>query len=303
MQTKAHDALRVFSHQALDFWLQKLSPTASVNTVRASVRAKYEEAPGVVTIELTPNHRWKGFTPGQHVELTLEVDGRRLRRTWTLSGGANARSLQLTISKIPGGRVTPWVHEQLNIGDVVELSQARGTFVRRHADRPTLFLAGGVGITPALAMIRTLTSVGFSRAFTLVHYVRDESLAIARAELDRIQARDPLFRYVLVVTEDDKPGAEERRVSADQLSRANITPADCETFVCGPAPFMDAAEAAIHTLAPDTTVAREYFTVPQRDTAGAGGTVHFARSNATQEASATMTLLETAEAAGLTPKL
>lgn len=301
VSSKQRRSLRVFTSQALDFWLQKVSPTASVHQTLAQVVERHDEAPDVVTLILKPNHHWEGFQAGQHVEVTIEVDGRRLRRTWTLSGGAHESTLRLTIGKIPRGRVTGWIHEQLSVGTIVTLSAARGEFVLPAGDTPVVFVAGGVGITPALSMIRTLANSGFTRPFTLVHYARTDAHAIARDELERYARLEPNFRYVCIVTNDDQPGVEARRIHAEQLQTLDLELDTSELLVCGPGAFMDAARSALSALAPNAAIHQEFFTLPTRTTEGTGGTVHFASANQSITVDSEMTLLESAEAAGLTP--
>lgn len=293
---------QVFSRDAVDFWLQRFSKTASINGIWAQVVAKEERVPGVVTIQLRPNRNWKGFQAGQHAELRFEVDGRRLTRRWTISNAETSPVLEFNISKIANGRVTPWIHERIEVGDTVELSAAQGDFVLPATNEDVLFIAGGVGITPALAMIRTLARTNFRRAFTLMHYVRSEELAIARAELETLSVREPNFRYELFVTNDGVPGVEQRRISSEHVRRAQPRVEASHVFLCGPAPFMDAAKAAVESIAPGIDIRQEYFVAPSRQSDGTGGTIRFTSSRTEIEANASQTLLEAAEAAGLTPR-
>lgn len=292
---------QVFTRQAVDYWLQKVSKRASVRATIAEVVAKEERVPGIVTLQLRPNARWRGFRAGQHVELSVEVDGRRLVRRWTISSGETSRTLELNISRIPDGRVTPWVHERVQVGDRVELSEAKGEFTLPENYEDIVFVAGGVGVTPALSMIRTLQTRGFRRGFTLVHYVRNAELALAKKELETLAIREPFFRYLCVETRDSEPGAADRQVSADNLRAMNLLLDRSEVYVCGPGGFMDATQDAVHAIAPNAKVQREHFVIAKRSFEGAGGRVFFSASNASHDADDSTSVLEAAEAAGLQP--
>lgn len=288
---------------AIDFWLQKLSPTWSSRERLAEVVRVEDECPGVVTLTLRPNRRWRGAEAGQHVHVDVCVDGRWLRRTWTISSSADDANLQLTIQAIDGGRVTSWVHERLRVGALVKLSAASGDFVLPADGGPVVFLAGGVGITPALAMLRTMRDRGDQRPFVLVHYVRSLEYAIASEDLRALHRALPQLRVTVIPTDrhrDDAPTL----IHAEQLRALDLTDAlDTATWLaCGPSGFMDAARDAVAALSPTLTLRVERFTPAPRVAAGEGGHVHFTRTARDGTNLPTQTLLEAAEAAGLQPK-
>jgi len=288
---------------AIDFWLQKVHPVVSLRECRAQVRDIDETCAGVKTVTLRPNRRWKGFVAGQHVHVTLDVDGVRLRRTWTISSSADARDITLTIGRIPNGRATSWVHEHLQVGDIVQLSEAQGTFTLPSTGAPVVFLAGGAGITPALSMLRTMRDRNDMRAFELVHFVRDSAHAICRLELEGIQDALPNVRVHIIETHDGDP-IKEQRVSAELLTSLNLGrgPDLSEWMLCGPSGFMDACQTIIEQIRPEITARFERFTPPSMEHAGQGGTIHLAREGAALHNAATDNLLTAIEATGRNPK-
>lgn len=287
---------------AVDFWLQRIVPTASLDACRARVRRVEEECPGIKTVTLRPNRHWSGFTPGQHVHVTLEVDGVRLRRTWTISSSAEDRDITLTIGRIPGGRATQWIHDRLQVGDVVELSQAQGSFTLPEDGSPVVFLAGGAGVTPALSMLRSMRARRDMRRFELVHFVRGPAYAFARHEFEAIQDDLPNVRTHVIETYDDDP-TRTRRISKSLLQELRLgrDPAPTQWMICGPSGFMDAAHDILADLHPDVSPRSERFTPPSMDHAGQGGTIHL-RDGTQAPNSSEQTLLTAIEAAGKNPK-
>lgn len=288
---------------AVDFWLQKLDPTWSVQECRAQVVAIDETCPGVKTLTLRPNRKWSGFQAGQHVRVSLQIDGRWLSRTWTISSSAASKQLTLTIGRIEGGRVTPWIHDELTVGTVVKLHPAQGDFVLPASGEPVVFLAGGAGITPALSMLRTMRDRNDQRRFELVHFIRSEAHAIAREELQALQEALPHVTIHWVVTHDGVAG-KEQRISAALLQQLCLDEGITQAtwMVCGPEGFMNAATEILTDLRPTAVLRTERFAPPAMRNAKGGGTVRFARSDEQAPNASTHTLLSAVEATGRTPK-
>lgn len=289
---------------AVDFWLQKWNPTWSLGECLAEVRSINEECPGVKTLTLRANRKWAGFTPGQHVQVSLQVDGRWLKRTWTISSSnVDTSRLTLTISKIEGGRATSWIHDQLRPGAVVKLSAAQGDFVLPSNGEPVVFLAGGAGLTPALSMLRSMRDRKDQRRFELVHFIRSNRYAIAKDELRAIAATLPNVTIHWVETHDGDP-AREQRISESILHNLALDQGveNATWMLCGPEGFMDAATAIIRKQHPSATIASERFAPPSMRNAQGGGTVHFARTQGEAPNASTDNLLSAVEASGRNPK-
>lgn len=288
---------------AVEFWLQKVRPTASVQECRAEVIGIAEECVGVKTVTLRPNRRWRGHVAGQHVHVSVDVDGTRLQRTWTVSSAADARNVTLTIGRIPDGRVTSWVHDRLRVGDIVTLSPPEGSFTLPQNGTPVVFLAGGAGVTPALSMLRTMHARRDMRRFELVHFVRSPDHVIGGASLERIAQDLPHVRIHTVVTYDNAP-EKARRIDDALLTSLDLggDPAPAQWMVCGPQGFMDAATRVLSRTHPEVTPVFEHFAPPSLDAAGEGGIIHLARDGGSAPNGPEDTLLSAIEATGRTPK-
>ena len=183
--------------------------------------------------------------PGQFVTLQLQIDGRSVSRCYTISTPpTRPHLLGITVKRQPGGLVSNWLHDTVVPGTRISAEGPFGVFtIARRRSPKYLFLSGGSGITPVMAMTRTLYDLGSDVDVVFVHSARTPSDIIFRRELDTIASTVPTVRAV-PVCERDAPrepwgglrgylGVEMLRLLAPDL-------ADRIVFCCGPAPYMAA---------------------------------------------------------------
>ncbi len=298
-----HTSLRSAAHrlrldQQASHWLQKLDPLLTLGEVRARVIGIRQETPEVKTFWLAPNGHWAGHRAGQHTLLEVTIDGVRHQRPFTIASPPDAEGIALTIKRIPGGLVTNHLHDHLAVGDVVGLAQPAGDFVfPEPRPRQPLFLTGGAGITPALAMLGQLAQEGALRGATLVHHARDTTSVIAR---------DRLVRWAnagleLHLHTDDQPGP--RGFDPDRFADEVPEFAQRETFLCGPPPMMDVARPLWALCDASERLHEERFVAPPPPVAdGQAVTVTLRRSGRTLTLDGEGSLLEQLERAGERPK-
>ena len=276
----------------------------SSRAVRARVEAIRRQTGDTVTLLLRPNANWQGHRAGQHVLVTVEVDGVHQARCFSVaSAPADRSTVELTCKVGPDSVVARHLREQATVGDVVELSQAQGEFVLDDGappGRPVLLVSAGSGITPVLSMLRHLDegAVDDAPPVTFAHYARSGDDVLYAREVAEIVARRPTWRAV-TVTEHDATGDLHGRFDPGHLSAMGVRPRASEAYVCGPAPFMQAVSAAwrqaggaagrFHT---------ESFGAPPAASGRPGGTLRFARSGV-EVVSDGRSILEQAEAAGI----
>jgi ferredoxin-NADP reductase len=289
---------RLLDSETLEFWLQHLDPLFAHDRVRARVQAVHDETPRARSFVLCPNNRWRGFRAGQHVVVTLDVDGRRLSRTFSLSGAEQDSTLRLTIGRQPNGRVTGALHDRIRPGDIVEISQAHGDFVLPDDERtPLLLIAGGTGITPFLAMLRTLAARGARRDVVLLVWAPCASELIARDELATLPNRLPGLRIHVAFTR-----AGMGRFAAAGLETVVGDVQNRLTYVCGPDALTDAVAAHWRDEGLDGRLRREWFGAPRTDATSDGPVaVACTRSGRTVTVPGVQSLLVELEAAGLAP--
>jgi stearoyl-CoA 9-desaturase NADPH oxidoreductase len=274
--------------------------------VRARVAAVRRQTGDTVTLTLRPNANWQGHQAGQHVLLTVEVDGVRQSRCFSVASAPGASSVELTCKVGPHSVVARHLREQASVGDLVELSQAQGEFVLdddASAGRPVLLVSAGSGITPVLSMLRALDERAGADAtpVTFAHYARGGDDVLYAAEVAEIVARHPMWRAV-TVTEHDITGDLHGRFEPGHLAAMGVRPRAGEAYVCGPAPFMQAVSGAWRQAGGAASrFHTESYGSPAVPASGrAGGTLRFARTGV-EVADDGRSILEQAEAAGISP--
>lgn len=281
----------------VDRYTELVDPTWTRGEARAKVVAVRRQTPRSVTLTLRPNRAFTGFRAGQHVNLTVEIDGRRRTRCYSPASAEGDRHLELTVGRHDGGLVSTWLCDHARPGMVVGLDSVGGDFTLP-AERPRriLFVAGGSGITPVLSMLRTLAADGHLDGhpdIALIHYARSAQEACYRDELRALPGVRVLHGFTRDTTGTDLTGT----FGAEHVARAMPGAADdVAVYVCGPPALADAVrghfpDARSESFVPPTFAPAET----------SGGRVSFADSGLAVTDDG-RPLLEQAEAAGLTPE-
>jgi ferredoxin-NADP reductase len=287
----------------VDRYVELVRPLLVGREVRAEVTAVQRQTPKSVTLTLQPNANWRGLRAGQFVGVSVEIDGVRETRPYSPAGSqhAAAGALELTVSTHPEGRVSRHLRDRARPGMIVGLTQADGDFVLDE-QRPerVLLISGGSGITPVMAMLRTLCDEGFAGEIGFLNYARSLELALYTEELDQLAERHQRLRVARGFTRG-RILALTGRFRREHLRAAISDHSSATTFVCGPPALIDSVRAvwAQDGLAEPAV---ETFTPPALafDTDGAEGLVSFAASGL-EAANSGLPLLEQAEDAGLAP--
>jgi len=206
----------------------------------ANVTAATTETPAVRTIELAVPE-WPGHRAGQHLDVRLTAeDGYVAERSYSIAS-APGEPVSITVERLEDGEVSPYLTEELRVGDELELrGPVGGYFVWEEADGgPLLLVAGGSGIVPLRAIIRQHQHSGSDAPVRLLYSARTLPDVIYRAELDSY-ADDIAISYTL--TRARPPGwtGYARRVDAELLAEV-AWPAGQQplAFVCGPTSFVE----------------------------------------------------------------
>jgi ferredoxin-NADP reductase len=275
----------------VDRYTELVDPTWTQGEARAKVVAVRRQTPRSVTLTLEPNRAFTGFRAGQHINLTVEINGRRRTRCYSPASSESARHIELTIGRHDGGLVSTYLCDHARPGMVVGLDSVGGDFVLP-AIRPRriLFVSGGSGITPVMSMLRTLRADGFEGEVAFVHYARSPQEACYADELAAMTGVRVLHGYTRG-GDGDLTGY----FDADHLAVA--MPGPDAVFVCGPPALVDAVRAHCPDANSESFVP-PMFTIPAE---AAGGRISFTESDihATDDG---RPLLQQAEDAGLTPE-
>ena len=158
--------------QALAFWADRLAPGA--NAARARVLARDPASADAVTLLLQPGRGWGGFQPGQHVGIAAEIDGRRVRRSYSPSGIPRADGrIAIAVKRVEGGKLSGHLCDEVPVGAWLDIGPAFGELtLPAQPDTPLLFLAAGSGITPLVSMTRALAAGDMPVPLTLLYWAR-----------------------------------------------------------------------------------------------------------------------------------
>lgn len=298
-------AMLAYPH-GVDRYLEQISPSWSLQEVRAEVIAVRHQTADSVTLTLRPNENWQGFRAGQYVRLSVEIDGVRRTRCYSPANSVHAANgfIELTAKAHANGFVSRHVQQNLRAGMTVVLSQAEGAFAlpEQRPDR-ILLISGGSGITPVMSMLRTLTDEAHSGRITFLHYANAAKDQLYNDELAEIAARFPNVEVLLGYAEPDQGGKLTGLFSREQLSTVVPDYAQAQTFLCGPPGMMQSVQKLWAEDGISDQLHLEHFTA-QAVVAPAGvsgGELRFSRSERVANNNGG-TLLDQAEAAGLKPE-
>jgi ferredoxin-NADP reductase len=190
---------------------------------------------------------WPGNIAGQHVDVRLTApDGYQATRSYSLaSSGPDAR-LQLAVDKLPDGEVSPYLVDDLQPGDMLELrGPLGGWFVwKPDIERPVQLIAGGSGVVPLVAMLRAHAASGSTAMMRLLYSVRTPDDRFFADELEKLD--NVTYAY----TRSGPPDATIGRLTKERLAAAAL-PIGAAVFVCGPTGFVEAVASWLVELGHD----------------------------------------------------
>ncbi len=181
--------------------------------------------------------------PGQYIGLQLFIDGEEQRRNYSLSSLGDGRLYRISVKREEGGKASSYLHDQLQVGDSINLFPPAGDFVLAASDKPLVLISGGVGITPTLAMLDAALDSG--RLVHFIHCARNGAVHAFREHVDALAARHPQLKRFYSYDEDDGvslPGDALGYLSQAQLEQWLPLERDVDAYFLGPNPFMAAVK-------------------------------------------------------------
>ena len=216
-----------------------------------TVVALHDETPTARTITLQVAD-WPSHVAGQHVDVRLTAsDGYSAVRSYSIASAPNAEGLvELTVERLPDGEVSPYLTQELAVGDRVELrGPIGGWFVWRWRQvEPIQLIAGGSGIVPLMGMIRSRASAGSSAPFRLLYSVREPGAVFYRDELQAISDRADSVTVTYAYTRATPnrwprpPGRIDTSLVAEVTWPSRLIPT---CYVCGPTSFVESTAALL----------------------------------------------------------
>ena len=210
------------------------------------VMDKVRESENITSILLKPADglALPAFKPGQYMTIRISIPGEQylMNRQYSLTCSPNKEYFRISVKKeLPGsspdGKVSNYLHTYLNVGDRLEATAPAGDFTLDVMEsEPVYFIAGGVGITPFMSMLHTLSEKNPLRKVVLKHSVRNEQIRPFNEELKQLAQKMPHFETMFYVSDD------KRRMTSEDLR--GLDPKGIY-YICGPAGFMSFAVSSL----------------------------------------------------------
>ena len=213
----------------------------------ATVIGLHDETPTARTLAVAVRD-WPGHVAGQHVDVRLTAaDGYSAVRSYSIASAPSSDGrIELTVERLPNGEVSPYLTQQVVVGDELEVRGPIGRWFiwRPEQHMPIQLVAGGSGIVPLMAMIRSRTSAGSTTPFRLLYSVREPSAIFYRDELHALsnQGSSLVVSYAYTrVTPKNWPRPAGR--IDQELIASSTWPSNhqANSYVCGPTSFVEHA--------------------------------------------------------------
>lgn len=210
------------------------------------VIALHDETASARTITLEVAD-WPEHVAGQHVDVRLTApDGYSAVRSYSIASEPNSEGrVELTVERLSNGEVSPYLTQELAVGDRLELrGPIGGWFVwRSHQTEPVQLVAGGSGIVPLMSMIRSRAAAGSAAPFRLLYSVREPAAVFYDDELQALTKNEGLsltYAYTRVAPKDwpRPPGRIDKTLITNATWPSNLVPT---CYVCGPTSFVEIA--------------------------------------------------------------
>lgn len=252
-----------------------------------------------------------GHVAGQYLTLDIAPHGSATRRSYTIASPPNWRDrIEITVKREEHGLVSSWLHDDLKVGDVVNVEAPSGSFVFSGKERPSVVLiGGGVGITPMMSIARYLTDTQWPGTIYMLNSFLTPHDFIFEEEIKRLRTRNPRLHVATTITHPegtDWSGA--TGFINSHFIQANVPDIALHlSLICGPTPMMDAVKATLLELGvPGSQIKTEAFGTDKRDptrkldtSAKVVATVAFQESRLSANAREGMSLLDVADEAGI----
>ncbi|WP_433455300.1 FAD-binding oxidoreductase [Streptomyces sp. CA-142005] len=239
-----------------------------VVTVRTEVASLEELTHDISQLRLRlPAQSDFRFRPGQYVDIT--IPGTDEHRSFSMAGLPSPDGLlEFIIKRYPGGRFSGLLENGLTFGDPLDISGPYGTFtLRMGSERRLVFVGGGAGMAPILSLLRQMAESGDEREAVYYYGARTEDDLFHLDELAQIAECLPGFRFVPGLSAARPRGwTGETGLVTDVLGRREEHLADCDVYLCGPPPMIDAALPLLQSRGvPESQIFFDKFTVTAAD--------------------------------------
>ena len=235
------------------------------------IKAIFDETPTVKTFRLMEPNLGEvpfSFLPGQYATLTSEIDGQKVRRSYTISSSpSQCDYVELTIKREQFGLESRHLHDHARTGDLLEVTAPSGSFFFTGKEaKGIVLIAGGVGVTPMMSVLRCLTDRSHGHEIHFLYAAKTPSELIFREECAYLARRHPKVQVVSIVADADGQDwtGPVGYITAEFIAASVPDIVEHRIHLCGPLPMMKAVKSALKTLkVPPEQVKTEDFAPPK----------------------------------------
>ncbi|HEX8077866.1 MAG TPA: benzoate 1,2-dioxygenase electron transfer component BenC [Chthoniobacterales bacterium] len=178
------------------------------------------------------------FLPGQYVNIVIpDKDGQK--RSYSFSSSPHAPEVSFLLRNTPAGLLPTFMRERAKVGAPLEFTGPVGSFYLREIRRPLLFLAGGTGLAPFLAMLETMSHTGSKYPVHLIYGVTSDPDLVLVDRLEQFSHRLPNFSFACCVA-DEKASYPNKGYVTRYIEPKHMHDGDVDVYLCGPPPMVDA---------------------------------------------------------------
>jgi len=214
------------------------------------------------------------FKPGQYISIRLSIPGEQFlfNRQYSLSASPNKKYYRISVKKEaesskPAGRVSNYLHDKINIGDIIEATAPAGEFTLNNPSegKKLVFLSGGVGITPFMSMLNDIADKQLNLEVNFVHAARNGKVQAFKKELQELKGKLPNFHLSYLYdapSEEDQKDIHFRKAGFidTEWLKSNIANKNADYYLCGPVPFLKNILSALKELGvDDASIHYEFF--------------------------------------------
>lgn len=220
------------------------------------VTKKEQESDNVTSFYLAPvdGEKLPAYKAGQYIGVRVKIPGEEytLNRQYTVSQPSNENEYRISVKReddhTPIGKVSNYLHQEVNVGDVIEVSAPAGVFTLEEGESPILFISGGIGVTPLNTMLQ---SIDHNREVAFIQCARNGQVVAFSDEVTQKVASlngKHTFHY------SDTDGY----LTQDKI--ASYLQPGAHVYICGPVPFMESTIEALSALqVPSENIHYEFF--------------------------------------------
>lgn len=201
------------------------------------------------------------FTAGQYIGLQMHVNGDEIRRNYSLSALVGNNQYRISVKREPDGVASNYLHDQVQVGDSINLYPPAGEFTLTESDKPLVLISGGVGITPTLSMLEA--ALPTQRPIHFIHCARNGSVHAFRDWIESLASKHPQLKRFYCYSEDD--GVSPPAHATGLLDQARLEQwlpenRDVDAYFLGPKGFMAAIKRQLKEAGvPDAQARYEFF--------------------------------------------